>query len=262
MIKSNSHIYMRTPQNLAPLMSFEQRRLWQAARKQPINRADLDLHAGRVNQLLAECKERKYRQMERERIDARIRSHSVCRGKLAKQSLERDRLQRQKTIAEKKGRVMLYAKRKAYGQVVNKLFAPSRNESIQLKVQTREQPPHSPVLYSLSASPARFRTPKPRPSSPVFLPPSPEPTDWLGHRRRLRNQVLLGRRQEPVLDWGPLGSNLSQVRARTRALESRVRQQELVLSELDTDSGLDRNEQVTEAWLASAKAKLSVLIAD
>ena len=263
MIKSASfhHAHKHTPQSLAPLSPQKQRLLPQTGRKLPIRRADFDHHADRLSQILTECKERKCRQIERERVDARIRSLSVGRGRLAKQILARDRLQQRRTVIEKKGRGLLCAKRKVYAQAVRELFAPTVDARLHRKVETREPLQHSATKHS-SLSPAPFRTPKPRPSVPTFLPPSPEPTDWLGDRRRLRNQVLLGRRQEPALDWGPLGGNLCQVRARTRALECRVRKQELVLSELDTDTGLELNEQVTAAWLASAKAKLRVLITD
>jgi len=61
---------------------------------------------------------------------------------------------------------------------VRELLTPTVDERLHRKMETREQ------------LQCYVRTPKPR--------PSPEPTDWLGDKRRLRNQVSLGH----ALDWG------------------------------------------------------------
>ena len=92
------------------------------------------------------------------------------------------------------------------------------DERLHQKVETREQ---LQGYEALSVSPAPFRIP--RPSVPTL-----SWAYWLCHRRRLRNQVSLGRRQELAFDWDRWVATF----ARTRALECRVRKQELVLGEL------------------------------
>ena len=230
------------------------------SRKQCFSRDDLLLHAKRVDKVITECKLQKLQQIERERIDARVRSLFLGRGRLSREVLERDQLQRQKTQQEAQTRVALCNKKRLYTRLVHDLFAPRNRKSPDplLRKQT-EVSSAKPVSRSISpVSPHILRRKSPR--SPTFSSIKAEPIDWLGDRRRRRNRIIYGKSPEPTICVDPLGTEINAVRQRTRVLETQLRQQELLLSDLDDMYGLELGEQLSDGWIAAAKAKLSVII--